>query len=129
MAGEDLSERPEVRDVFVAYQRLPGAGSEMLELLRAAIRVRGARPDVALGADELRRVQLPVQVIWGERDPFGPPDVGRHAADLLPQGEFLLVPGGHGPWFSHADVIGPPLSRFIHVHRTHEAHHERSTTT
>ena len=37
--------------------------------------------------------------------------------DLVSDGEFHLVRGGHGPWFSHTDEIGPLLTRFLAAHR------------
>ena len=117
LAGEDLRDLPELRDLFVAAGRLPRAANQMHQLLHAAIRVRGARPDAALGADELQRLRQPLQVIWGEDDPFGPPTIGRRMVDLVSDGEFHLVRGGHGPWFSHADEIGPLLARFLSAHR------------
>jgi pimeloyl-ACP methyl ester carboxylesterase len=113
LAGEDLRDLPELRELFVAAGRLPHAAHHMHQLLRAAIRVRGARPDVALDADDLRRLRQPLQVIWGEHDPFGPSAVGRQMVRLVSDGEFHLVPGGHGPWFSHADEMGPLLTRFL----------------
>jgi pimeloyl-ACP methyl ester carboxylesterase len=134
IAGEDLRDLPELRDLFVAAGRLPHASEEMHRLLRAAIRVRGTRPDAALGAEELRQLRRPIQVIWGENDTFGPPEVGRRMADLVADGEFHLVGGGHGPWFSHADEVGPPLARFLAAHapttdELHQANHTESDTT
>jgi 2-hydroxy-6-oxonona-2,4-dienedioate hydrolase len=113
MAGEPLGELPEVRDMFLAYERLPSSGSALLDLHRAAVRARGARPEVALTADQLRSVVRPVQLVWGEHDPFGPPDVGRRAADIMPDAEFHLVGGGHGPWFTQSATIGPLVSDFL----------------
>jgi 2-hydroxy-6-oxonona-2,4-dienedioate hydrolase len=113
MAHEDFHDLPELRDLFVAAERVPHADARFHDLLRAAIRVRGARPDVALGADELRRIHRPLQVIWGEDDPFGRPAVGRRMIGSVPDGEIDVVAGGHAPWFSHADQVGPPLADFL----------------
>jgi pimeloyl-ACP methyl ester carboxylesterase len=113
MAGEDLSGLPELRALFVAAQRLPHAGTQMHQLLRAAVRVRGARPDAALGADELRQLRPPLRMIWGADDPFGAPAVGRRVVDLVGHGDLHLVDGGHAPWFSHADRVGPLLAGFL----------------
>lgn len=118
MAGEDLSDLPEIRDLFVAAGRLPEAGTQMHQLLRAAIRIRGARPETALGADELRRLRQPLQVIWGVNDTFGDPAIGRQMVDIVHVGEFHSVAGGHAPWFSHADEVGPLLANFLSAHRT-----------
>jgi 2-hydroxy-6-oxonona-2,4-dienedioate hydrolase len=117
MAGEPLDELPELRDLFLAYERLPSAGTELFELHRAAVRIRGARPEVALGADELRRVRQPVQFVWGTHDPFGPPEIGRRAADLMPDAELHVVDAGHGPWFTRSGEVGTLVSTFLSRHR------------
>jgi pimeloyl-ACP methyl ester carboxylesterase len=118
MAGEPLAELPELRDLFLAYERLPGTSAELLGLHRAAIRVRGARPEVALRADELRAVRQPAQFVWGSHDPFGSPDVGRRATDLMPDAEFHMVDAGHGPWFTRPDDVGALVSTFLDRHDT-----------
>lgn len=133
-AQEDLRDLPQLRDLFVAAGRLPHAAAELHGLLRTAIRLRGARPDASLGAEELRQLRRPIQVIWGEDDPFGDPRVGRRMIDLVADGELHLVSGGHGPWFSHADEVGPPLARFLAAHAPtaddlHHANHTGSDTT
>lgn len=130
IAGESLAELPEIRDLFVAAGRLPYAGPQMHQLLRAAVRVRGARPETALGADELHRLRPPLQVIWGVGDTFGPPAIGRQLIDIVRHGEFHTVRGGHAPWFSHADEVGPDLAGFLAARRLpidrrdgHATHH------
>jgi pimeloyl-ACP methyl ester carboxylesterase len=123
MAGEHLDDLPEIRDLFVAAGRLPHAGTHLHQLLRAAIGVRGARADAALGADELRRLRRPLQVIWGADDTFGSPAIGRQMIDIVPHGELHTVAGGHAPWFSHADEVGPPLADFVADHRTFSDRH------
>jgi len=117
MAGEPLGDLPELRDMFLAYERLPAASTELLDLHRAAIRVRGARPEVALTADHLRELTRPVQFVWGEHDPFGPPDVGRRAAELVADAEFHSVDAGHGPWFTRPTEVGDLVSAFLARHR------------
>lgn len=102
MVGADLSQLPELRDLLVAMQRLPGVQAAMRELLHAVVRVWGARPEVVLTAEQLAQIAQPVQLIWGERDPFGAPDVGQCAARLIPEAVFHLIPeAGHVPWVAH----------------------------
>src|SRR5918994_6494771 len=57
-----------------------------------------------------------VQLIWGEDDTFGPPAVGEQAADLIPDAELYVVPGGHGPWFRYAEHIADRLTPFLLKH-------------
>ena len=114
IAGERFTDLPELRDLFVAYEKLPGTPPVLLALHRSLIRVRGARAEVELTATELARVTQPVQLIWGENDPFGSPSLGRQAADIIPSAELHLVGGGHGPWFTRSEAIGPIVTEFLH---------------
>lgn len=117
MGGEDLSNLPELADLLMASQRLPGALRATRELLHAVVRLRGARPEVALTARQLGQVHQPVQLIWGGKDAFGPPEVGQQAAGLLPDAEFHVIPGGgHIPWVGHTDRVASTALPFLRVH-------------
>ena len=80
------------------------------------LRLRGPRPEIALGADELARINQPVQLIWGDRDPFGTPEVGANAAKMIPDAELHVVPAGHIPWMSQADRIAELATPFLAAH-------------
>lgn len=116
MAGEPLADLPEIRDLFLAYELLPETARHLHDLHRAVVRVRGPRPEVELGEDDLSRLAQPVQLVWGRHDPFGSPSIGRRAAEVVPDAELHVVDGGHGPWFTRPDVIAPLVSRFLHQH-------------
>ncbi|MFG2086021.1 MULTISPECIES: alpha/beta fold hydrolase [unclassified Spirillospora] len=62
---------------------------------------------------ELARVRRPVQMIWGERDPFGQEKSGRRAAAIMRDAELHLVPGGHAPWLYQARQVGALMRRFL----------------
>jgi pimeloyl-ACP methyl ester carboxylesterase len=114
MAGEDFSALPEMKDLLVEMQKLPGVRPALLELLHAVIRLRGPRPELVLTARQLEQITQPVQLIWGERDPFGPPEVGEQAAALIPDAQFHLIPGaGHVPWVAHAGPVGEFVVPFL----------------
>lgn len=113
MAGEPLDELPELRDLLLAAERLPAFSSQLFDIHRALVRVRGARPEVALTAERLAGVTQPVQLIWGDHDPFGSPAVGRRAAQIIGDAECHVVDGGHGPWFTGSGAIAPLLTRFL----------------
>jgi pimeloyl-ACP methyl ester carboxylesterase len=113
---EDLSDLPEMRDLMVALQRLPSFAPTWLELLHSVITLRGARSETALTANQLARITQPVQLIWGEDDPFGPPEVGERAAQIIPDAELHVIPGGHGPWLSEAERVGQLATPFLRKH-------------
>lgn len=113
MSGEDLIELPEMRDLFLAYERVPGCLDTLLELHRALVRLRGPRPEVELTADQLSGLAQPVQMIWGDRDPYGPPEIGERMAAAIGHGSLHVFPGGHGPWFRQGEAIGPVIMEFL----------------
>jgi pimeloyl-ACP methyl ester carboxylesterase len=117
VAGEDLSQHPELRDLLVAAQNEPGAQAAIHRLLRSVLNVFGAWPEVALEAEEIARVRPPVLLIWGTRDAFGDPAVGEEASRLLPDGRLHLVDGGgHVPWIGHPDEVAAAALPFLREH-------------
>ena len=114
MAGENLSDLPELRDLLVVNQKLPGVQAAMIELLHSLVRLRGPRPEIELTPAQLAQIRQPVQLIWGERDPFGAPDVGRRAARIIPAAAFHAIPkAGHAPWIAHAHAVADLAVPFI----------------
>lgn len=117
MIGEDLSNNPELIDLLVAAQNLPGVQSGIRDLLHAAVRVRGARPAVALAREQLAAIQQPVLLVWGPRDRFGSIKVGRAAAESMPNATFHdLGEGGHIPWVQHPDAVATAVRPFLNAH-------------
>ncbi|HEX6300804.1 MAG TPA: alpha/beta hydrolase [Acidimicrobiia bacterium] len=118
MAGEPLSDKPELRDLMLEYQRLPGTDASLLEMHRALVRLRGPQPATEMTESQIARVATPVQFIWGENDPFGPPSVGVRAVEVMPAAELHVVPGGHAPWFGHPEGVGAIVRPFLAKHTT-----------
>jgi pimeloyl-ACP methyl ester carboxylesterase len=116
MVKEDVSELPELRNMLVACERLPDYGEAMINLMHACLRLSGARREVALTAEQLSRVSCPVRMIWGEDDPFGPPEAGRRAAAILGDASLHTVPGGHGPWFRNPEQVASLAVPFLREH-------------
>ncbi|HQU73884.1 MAG TPA: alpha/beta hydrolase [Calditrichia bacterium] len=115
--GEDLSKLPALRDLLLAAQRLPGVGAATRQLLRTVVRLRGARPEVALGEAELSQVRQPVRLIWGEKDAFGSPDIGEAASRIIPRCDFYVIPGGgHVPWVGYPGEVGQAALPFLRTH-------------
>lgn len=117
MAGEDFRTMPEVRDMLVAAQRLPGAQEATIDLLHAIVRLRGPRPGMALFEDDLARIGHPVGLIWGDRDAFGGPDVAARTVAAYPAAELHIVTdGGHVPWLGHPDTVAGIATPFLARH-------------
>lgn len=106
IAGEDLLQLPELRDLLVAAQKLPNAQQSVRGLLHAVVRLSGVRPEVALMEEHLAQLRQRVLLIWGERDAFGGPSVGEHAARTIPHAALHIVPeAGHVPWVGHPGEV------------------------
>jgi pimeloyl-ACP methyl ester carboxylesterase len=104
---------PELADLLLATEQLTDHPSMFLFNLRAMVRLRGARPTMTFTADQAAQVTQPVQLIWGDRDPFGDPTVGMQAARSLACAEPQVVPGGHAPWVHHSEVVARHLIPFL----------------
>lgn len=52
----------------------------------------------------------------GKNDPFGPPEVGERMIARMPAAELHVVGGGHCPWLTQADRIGPIARSFLREH-------------
>jgi pimeloyl-ACP methyl ester carboxylesterase len=124
--GTDLSSLPELRDLVVTRERLPQTETAWLDLLGTALGPTGSRAEVALTDEQLTGVAQPTQLIWGTDDPFGPPTVGRQAAELLADAELHVVPGGHHPFLPDAEGIAETIREFIHRHAGRTARRARS---
>lgn len=114
MAGVDLSGHPELVELLVAAQELPGYRRSIRELLRAVVRLRGARPRVRLTSADLARVRAPTKLVWGSEDPFGGLEVGRAVEACLPDAGLQAVEdAGHLPWVNHAAEVGRVVRAFL----------------
>jgi pimeloyl-ACP methyl ester carboxylesterase len=113
MVGEEARGIEELRDVLLACQRLPAYVDSMLGMMRSVMSWTRVRPEVVTGPEQLRAVRHPVQVIWGEDDPFGTVAAGRRIAELIPGGRFAALPGGHAPWFHRAEQIATITQEFL----------------
>lgn len=91
---------PEFVDSIWRY-RQRGTGRPVLELYRSADPDRLAEAGAGLG-----EVSCPALVVWGQRDPYLGPELGRAYASQFPNAELLEVPnGGHWPWIDRPEVV------------------------
>lgn len=104
---------PELVDLLVATERLPGFSDTLLSTLHALLRLRGFRPEMELTEEELARIEGPNLLVWGEHDPFGPVVAGRRMAAAMPDAGMHVVEGGHAPWLDEAERIGTLAGAFL----------------
>lgn len=98
--AQSIVRYPELVDVYVAAgsdaTAASASGREMTALIRG---LRGFRPEMLFGDEELGSVSQPTMLIWGDNDPLGDRGVARRAAEMLPHSELHVVAGGHAPWW------------------------------
>lgn len=57
---------------------------------------------------------VPMQIIWGEKDDNFPYPLGVRLGEMISQAEFHTIPGGgHTPHFGQADEVNPILTGFL----------------
>ena len=82
---------------------------------RAILRLyRSAPPEVLAAAGrDLGRIECPVLVLWGERDPYIDPAFGERMARCFPNQEFGKASAvGHWPWLG-SDEARDRILRFL----------------
>jgi 2-hydroxy-6-oxonona-2,4-dienedioate hydrolase len=103
---------PAFLELMVLAGNLPGASSSWRSLLWRVLRLRGARPDCALGDDELRSIQRRPLAVWGQHDVFG----GRHAAHrfaTITGADLTFAGTGHLPWLDDPQQVAALLHRHL----------------
>jgi pimeloyl-ACP methyl ester carboxylesterase len=116
MVGEEAHGIDEIRDTLLACEELPAYVDSTVGMMRSVMSWTRVRREVATGPEQLRAIPHPVQVIWGEQDPFGTVQTGRRIAELIPGSRFAALPGGHAPWFHHADQVAAVTREFLAAH-------------
>jgi 2-hydroxy-6-oxonona-2,4-dienedioate hydrolase len=98
-----------------AYQffNLPTYLDTWKTLISAVATLKGANPKYQLGADQLRRVQQPVQFVWGEKDPFGDLDIARQAVEIMPDARLHEMRTGHLPFLDRPEETGHVIREFL----------------
>jgi pimeloyl-ACP methyl ester carboxylesterase len=93
-------------DVVHEGMRQPGYQTAMLSHMALAMRFGRPRPSNFLSDAELRAIPAPVLLIWGDEDPYGGPEIGRRAAELIPDARLEVMPGRHAPFLDDAAHCG-----------------------
>jgi pimeloyl-ACP methyl ester carboxylesterase len=104
---------PELADLLLATERLPGFESTFLAALRSLLSLRGGREAMALDEDDFASISQPSLLIWGKDDPMGSPEVGERIVEAMPDAEFAVVEGGHTPWLRESPRIAPRIRSFL----------------
>jgi len=111
---EDIDRMPrEGAEAAYHFFNLPTYLDTWKTLVSAIATLTGARPRYRLEADQLQRIQLPMQFDWGENDPFGGLDVARKAASLIPDARLHEMRTGHLPFLDQPLECGRVIREFL----------------
>jgi pimeloyl-ACP methyl ester carboxylesterase len=104
---------PEIAELILATERLDHFEDAFLAMLSRLVRLRGNRPELALTADQLARIEAPTLLVFAADDPMGAAAVGARVADAMVSARLHIVPGGHAPWLHHAQQVARLVSAFL----------------
>ena len=93
--------------------RQPGFRRAMLSHMWLAMRLGRPLPENFLSDTELRKISVPVLMIWGDQDPYGGPEIGRRAAALIPDARLEVIAGRHAPFLDDAKRCGELIHDLI----------------
>lgn len=78
------------------------------------VSLRGANPDYLFTDDELRRVDMPVLLLWGDEDTNAGEREARAFAARLPNATLGIVrEAGHAPWIDEPDFCATQTREFL----------------
>ncbi len=96
-------------DALGAAMALSATSAATLDICRW----RTPHPHLQVTGAELAACEVPMLLLWGEEDVVQPPEAGRWAASMLPQGRCEVLPGGHGLWFDQPQRCGELVTAFL----------------
>ena len=112
---EDIDKMPQVlSEAAFHFFRLPTYLSTYQSFTSATMTVRGAKHKYQLGADQVRRIQQPVLLLWGDNDPFGNFGVGEKMLEVMPHAKLLRMRAGHLPFLDNPASCGEAIREFLH---------------
>jgi pimeloyl-ACP methyl ester carboxylesterase len=98
--GPDAAQRAPDGFFAVVHEgmRRPAFRTAMLSHMQLATCLGRPRPENFLSEAELKSITAPVLMIWGDEDPYGPPEIGARAAAVIPHAQLEVIPGRHAPF-------------------------------
>jgi len=104
----------EIEEVGWLASRRPGFAPSLASCFRGLLSLGGVRPGVAVTKDRLATITIPTLMIWGERDVFLTPAVGRESIAAIPGSQLIVVPdAGHAPWLNDLPGASAAVSSFL----------------
>jgi pimeloyl-ACP methyl ester carboxylesterase len=93
--------------------RQPGYRTAMLTHMQLALRLGRPRPENFLSDRELRQLAVPALMIWGDKDPYGGPEIGQRACALVSDARLEVIPGRHAPYLDDPERCGALIDDLV----------------
>ena len=100
---DTIPAHPALIRAIAAHEADPKAAAAGRSEFAALFSVRGWHPSIRLREADLRRIQHPTTVVWGDHDTLGGPDDVRASVDAMPNARLETVDAGHIPFLAHLD--------------------------
>jgi pimeloyl-ACP methyl ester carboxylesterase len=100
-------------DVVHEGMRQPGFRTAMLSHMWLAMRLGRPRPENFLSDAELEHIAVPALMVWGDKDPYGGPEIGERAAALIPNGHLEVIPARHAPFLDDPRRCGALINELL----------------
>lgn len=117
--GDTIGDHPLLVELMVAAGNDPVAGQALQQEVRTlllpwALASRtGFRRRARVAEADLRGLEVPTLLIWGDRDPVGDGDVARRLQRLIPEADLRVLEGGHAPWLGSPDRVAEALLGWV----------------
>lgn len=105
---------PQDLETYLALLRDTDTMRHELELGRAFVSPIHGLDRHVLPDSQLAVIRTPIRFLWGERDPFGGPDVARALVEHIPGASLkILADAGHAPWLDQIDRCVEATGAFL----------------
>jgi pimeloyl-ACP methyl ester carboxylesterase len=106
---EALNLPPEILAIKQRWQQIPGWAGGLLAFVRDSV-----SEDSQFDLEQLKAVEIPALLIWGEADAIVPISLGETLRDLLPNDTWVTYPDtGHSPMDEATDQMNADLLEFL----------------
>lgn len=92
---------------------IPSVIQNMGDFIHTIGGIRGARPGLQITASELADFETPTRFIWGENDVIYGPEYGQRAAEIMPNADAIVIPGGHDLWLDDPEQCAQLTRDFV----------------
>lgn len=112
---ETIQRYPSLIRAMAAHDSEPGRVRAELSEFSSFASWRGFHSSVMIRELDLRGLENPTLVIWGDNDPLGGPEEVREGVNTIPDIRFEPIDTGHVPFFAYPDRCARMIEEFRNV--------------